>query len=76
MYEQPAANQPVTPRLLTIKQAAVYLSSAVWAVRQLCWSRRLRHIKLGNKYVIPREELDRYINEQLEAFDEESAVRP
>jgi len=60
------ATAPVTPRLLTIKQAAVYLSCAVWAVRQAIWARELRACKIGNRFVIPLEELDSYIDRKIE----------
>jgi hypothetical protein len=40
---------PITPRLLTIKQAAAYCSSSVWAIRQLGWSKELRSVRLRSK---------------------------
>ena len=57
---------PVIPRLLTIKQAAVYLSAAVWAVRQAIWARELKACKIGRRFVIPREELDAYIDRKID----------
>jgi len=65
------STQVITPRLLTIKQAAAYLSSAVWAVRQAVWSKEIRACKIGNKYVIPREELDAFVDRRI---DERAAV--
>lgn len=59
------ASQTITPRLLTIKEAAVYLSSAVWAVRQAIWSKELKACKVGNRFVIPREELDAFIDRRI-----------
>ena len=41
--------QPIVPRLLTIKQAAVYLGSAVWAVRGAVWAKELRACKIGRQ---------------------------
>lgn len=61
-----SATQPITPRLLTIKQAAVYLGAAVWAVRQAIWAKELRACKIGRRFVIPREELDAYIDNKIE----------
>lgn len=57
--------QPIVPRLLTIKQAAVYLGAAVWAVREAVWAKELRACKIGRRFVIPREELDAYIDARL-----------
>ena len=65
MTHEPA-NQPVTPRNLTVKQAAIYLGCATWAVRQAVWSKELRACKIGNKYVIPREELDAFVDRRIE----------
>jgi excisionase family DNA binding protein len=58
--------QPIVPRLLTIKQAAVYLGAAVWAVREAVWAKELRACKIGRRFVIPREELDAYIDRKIE----------
>jgi excisionase family DNA binding protein len=55
----------VTPRLLTIKQAAVYLGAAVWAVRQLLWAKEVPHIVIGRRHLIAREDLDSFIDSQL-----------
>jgi excisionase family DNA binding protein len=56
---------PIMPRLLTIPQAAVYCSCTVWAVRQLCWSKELRSIRIGNKIQIDRADLDALIDRRL-----------
>jgi excisionase family DNA binding protein len=55
----------VTPRLLTIKQAAVYLGAAVWAIRQLLWSKEVRHVRIGRRYLIDRDDLDSFIDARL-----------
>lgn len=60
------SEQTIVPRLLTVKQAAIYLSCAVWAIREAVWSKELRACKIGNKYVIPREELDRFVDRRVE----------
>ena len=39
---QTSTPSPITPRLVTIKQAAAYCSCAVWAIRQAIWSKELR----------------------------------
>jgi excisionase family DNA binding protein len=69
LSSNPVTPQPITPlvpRLLTIKQAAVYLGSAVWAVREAIWAKDLKACKIGRRFVIPREELDAYIDRKIE----------
>jgi len=48
-------------RLLTVPQAAAYLSCAIWTVRQLIWSGELPVVKPGKGYLIDRQDLDRWI---------------
>ena len=55
----------IAPRLLTIKHAAVYLSCSVWAVRQLCWSKELRSIRIGHRILIDRSDIDALIDRRL-----------
>ena len=61
----PEVNSAVTPRLLTIKQAATYCACAVWAIRQAIWAKELAACKIGRRFVVPREELDAYIDARL-----------
>jgi len=58
--------QPITPRLVTIKQAAAYCSCAVWAIRQAIWSKELRACKIGRRYLIDRSDLDAFIDARIE----------
>ena len=48
------SQSPITPRLVTIKQAAAYCSCSVWAIRQVIWSKELRACKIGNRFLIDR----------------------
>jgi len=48
-------------RLLTLKQAAVYIGSHLWAVRQMLRNREIRYIKIGRSFVIDIADLDRWI---------------
>jgi excisionase family DNA binding protein len=60
-------NQETTPvrvRLLTIAGAAQYLSTTIWQIRTLGWERRIPIIKLGNRYLFDRADLDRFIENQ------------
>jgi excisionase family DNA binding protein len=50
------------PRLLTISEAARYCSCAVWAIRSAIWAKELKACKIGRRFVIPREELDAYVD--------------
>jgi len=59
------ATPALTPRLLTIKAAAAYLSVAVWAIRELIWSKELCAIRIGRRFVIDRASLDKYIDRRL-----------
>lgn len=63
--KQQSHQQQITPRLLTIKQAAVYLSAATWAVRELLWSRTIPYVAIGRRHLIDRGDLDRYIDDKL-----------
>ena len=55
----------ITPRLVTIKQAAAYCSCAVWSIRQAIWSKELRACMIGKRYLIDRGDLDRFIDARL-----------
>lgn len=52
-----------TPRALTIPHAARYLSCSVKHIRQLIYSRQLKYAQAGRRFIIDREELDRWLNE-------------
>jgi len=54
--------QSIVPRLLTVKQAAAYISSPVWTVRTIIWRREIKVIRKGKAYLIPIEELDSWID--------------
>ena len=65
-FKKPAAAlQPTVaiagPRLLGLKDAAVYLSAHLWAVRQMVRNRELPFVKIGRKILIDRVDLDRYV---------------
>jgi excisionase family DNA binding protein len=48
--------------MLTVPQAAAYLSCPIWTVRTLIWSREIPVIKPGKSYLIDRQDLDRWID--------------
>ena len=51
--------------MLSIPHASAYAACAIWAIREAIWSKELRAIKLGRRFVIAREDLDAYINRKL-----------
>jgi excisionase family DNA binding protein len=55
----------VVPRLLTIKQAAAYCACAVWAIRQAIWAKELAALKIGRRFLVPRDTLDSFIDARL-----------
>ncbi|MGA8555135.1 MAG: excisionase family DNA-binding protein [Candidatus Acidiferrales bacterium] len=60
-HVQAAIAAPAEARYLTIKGAAAYASLTVWFVRELIWGRKIPYARLGNRYVIDRENLDKFI---------------
>lgn len=62
-YRLPAVPRHQLPRALTIPAAARYISSSVKFVRTLIWSRQIKYVKVGRRFVIAREELDRWVTE-------------
>lgn len=55
--------RPAHPKALTIPAAAKYLSCSVKFIRQLIWGRKIKYVKVGRRFVITREELDRWVTE-------------
>ncbi|HEV2522714.1 MAG TPA: helix-turn-helix domain-containing protein [Candidatus Acidoferrales bacterium] len=51
-------------RLLTVKSAAQYLSTTIWCIRNLAWSRSVPHVRLGARILFDRADLDRYVESQ------------
>ncbi len=49
------------PRLLSLKDGAVYLGAHLWAVRQMVRNRELPYVQIGRKYLIDRLDLDRFV---------------
>jgi excisionase family DNA binding protein len=49
------------PRLLSLKDAAVYLGAHLWAVRQMVRGRELPYVQIGRKHLIDRLDLDRFV---------------
>ena len=59
------SSQTITPRLLNIKQAAQYLSVAVWQLRHLEWEGELPSVRnLGKRILFDVKDLDRLVDQK------------
>jgi len=56
-----AATGVLAPRLLPIKAAAAYLSCTIWAVRSLAWNREVPSLKIGNRILFDKKDLDAFV---------------
>jgi excisionase family DNA binding protein len=65
LQQNPTVSGYVTPRLLTIKQAAVYCGCAIWAIRQAIWAKELQACSIGRRLLIDRVTLDSFIDNRL-----------
>lgn len=56
-------NNPILPRLLTLKKAADYLGLTVWALRERVWSGDIPVVRFpnGRKQYIDRQDLEHFI---------------
>ena len=61
------AETPVTPRLLTLRQAADYLNCAFWAIRTMVTTGELKKIPIGRRFCIDRSDLDTWIEQKKRA---------
>jgi excisionase family DNA binding protein len=57
----------VDARLLTIKDAARYLSAHVWAIRSLVWEHHIPFLKIGNRLLFDRRDLDAFVEQRKTA---------
>jgi hypothetical protein len=53
--------EEITPRMLTVRQSAIYIGGTVWAIRELIWSGAVPVIKRKG-YLIDRMDLDAWID--------------
>lgn len=57
----------VEPRLLGIKGASTYLGCTIWAMRAMVWAKKLPHIRIGQRILFDRVDLDRFVESQKAA---------
>ena len=61
-----SVGQEVEPALLSIREAAKYLSAASeWAVRRLITSGKLSYIRVGKRFCIRKCDLDAWIEKNV-----------
>jgi excisionase family DNA binding protein len=51
-------------RGVTVQEAAAYLSTTVSAIRRLIFKSELPFTKLGKRFIIDRQDLDKWIEEK------------
>ena len=51
--------------MLTVKQAAAYAGCTVWAIRTAIWEKNLRACTIGCRLLVPREQLDAFIDAKI-----------
>ena len=48
-------------RLLSVKEAAVYLGLSPWTIRSLGWNGEIPEVKIGRRVLYDRQDLDAFI---------------
>jgi len=63
-----AIGSPISPRLLTIKQAAEYLGLTLWAMRERTWNGDIPVVRFpnGRKQYIDVQDLEAFIKANKE----------
>jgi len=63
-------NNPIGPRLLTLKKAAEYLGLTVWAMRERIWSGQIPVIRFpgGRKLYVDVQDIEVFIERNKEVF--------
>ncbi len=51
-------SSPVRRRLLSVREAGIYLSLSPWTIRDLCWSGQLAEVRIGRRVLIDQRDLD------------------
>ena len=62
---------PMSPRLLPLKDAAQYLGFTVWAMREAIWAGLIPVVKLpnGRKLWVDRADLDKFIDRNKTTYE-------
>lgn len=51
------------PRLLNIKKASLYSGIPIWGIRNLIWNEQLPFLKIGKKFYLDVNDIDKWICE-------------
>ncbi len=62
------ATKDIQKRLLTIKEAAVYLGRSVCGVRELIWSGKLPYVRFDRRIHLDIHDLEKFIVENKTAY--------
>jgi len=66
--QKPPHAVTITPRLLRVAEAALYLGCATWAVRTLAWERKLKPVMIGRRLLFDKLDLDAFVDAQKNLF--------
>lgn len=61
--------------LITIPEAARRLSTTVWAVRELLWSKKIPYVKIGRRFLIDPVDLMTFIKSEKVTFIKRQKVK-
>ena len=53
---------PITPRLLSQREAATYLGISYWTLRDLTFQGEIPHVKIRRRILVDRLDLDAYLD--------------
>ena len=56
---------PVEPLLLDIPAAARTLSTTVWQIRELLWSKKIPFVKIGRRFLVRPADLRAFVDAQM-----------
>jgi excisionase family DNA binding protein len=65
-FRSESAHPRPEPILLTIPASAQVLSTTTWAIRELLWSKKIPHIKIGKRFLIDPADLRAFVERQKE----------
>lgn len=63
-----SATKDLQKRLLTVKEAAVYLCRSVDSVRELIWAGKLPHVRFDRRIHIDIFDLEKFVEENKISF--------
>jgi hypothetical protein len=55
------------PLLITIPASAQLMGTTIWAMRELLWSKKIPHIKIGKRFLIDPADLRAFVASQKQS---------